>query len=184
MRGGGNVSDRISQYILLCEDKAHSRLLHAYFRKCGILDRQIVDLVASRMIQGGNVKWVLDRFERELHACRQRNHHVAKTLLIVVIDADDHTVEDRRRELYQRSELRNNDPVVVLIPKRHIETWIRAALNGAVNELDDYKRPAVTKDEFRNAAGQIHGWARNQPEPGPMCIPSLRVALPDWRRIG
>jgi hypothetical protein len=175
------MSDRISQYILLCEDDAHSKLVRAYFRKCGISDRLVVDRVASRLAQGGNIGWVLREFDRQLLACRQRQ---AQTLLIVVIDADDHTVEERRRELNQRSEFRDNDPLVILIPRRHIETWIRSALNEAVNEDDDYKRPAVTKDEFRNAAGQIHGWARNQPEPGPTCIPSLRSALPAWRQIG
>lgn len=52
------------------------------------------------------------------------------------------------------------DPIVVLIPKRHIETWIRAALGEAVNENDGYKKPEPKKHEVRSAANEIYGWAR------------------------
>ncbi len=76
------------------------------------------------------------------------------------------------------------DPIVLLIPKRHIETWIRAALDEAVNENDSYKNSGPTKTDVRTAANQIHGWARGSPAPGPTCVDSLRVSLPEWRKIG
>jgi len=31
---------------------------------------------------------------------------------------------------------------------------------------------------------QIHGWARDNPEPGPTCVDSLRASLTQWRKIG
>lgn len=135
-------------------------------------------------MHGGNVGWVLREFAKELEACRRRHATHANTMLIVVADADDYSVAERRAHLNASSEIRADDPVVVLIPKRHIETWIRAALGEAVNETDDYKKPELKKSAVRQAAGQIHGWARQNPNPGSTCVDSLRTAFPEWRTIG
>lgn len=104
------------------------------------------------MQYGGNVGWVLARFPSELHACRQR-HKKANTLLIVIVDADRLTVDERRRELMERVTLDGyeaigtSEPVVVLIPKRHVETWIRVLLGEAVTEEDDCKKSKKLKTE-------------------------------------
>ena len=37
---------------------------------------------------------------------------------------------------------------------------------------------------IRQAAPLLHGWARDQPKPGPTCVPSLQTALPEWRKVG
>ena len=135
---------------------------------------------ASRAIYGGNIGWVLRVFPQEMEACRKRHEAHARTLLIVVVDADENSVLQRRAQLKTKA----GDPVVVLIPKRHIETWIRSALGDAVNEIDSYKNPAAKKADIKAAAGQIHGWARNNPAPGTTCVDSLRVSLPEFRRLG
>ncbi len=104
-------------------------------------------------------------------------------MLIVVVDADENTVAGRRGHLNQQSQIDAHDPLVILIPRRHIETWIRAALGDAVNENDSYKKPEPKKSEIRAAGIQIHGWARENPLPGATCVDSLRIALPEWRKI-
>ena len=88
-------------------------------------------------------------------ACRQR-HKLARTLLIVVADADDLTVEVRKQDLRDQEEFTEDDPVVVLIPKRHIETWICAAITLAVTEDQDCKPHKLKRDDIRKAARQIH----------------------------
>ncbi len=108
----------------------------------------------------------------------------ARTLLIVVADADDYSVAERRSQLDGSIGVSDTDLLVVLIPRRHIETWIRAALGHEVNETDDYKHPTIKRDHIRAAANQIHGWARDNPEPGPTCVDSLRASLTQWREIG
>jgi hypothetical protein len=138
--------------------------------KCGIPARIRRPLNASREVHGGNVEWVIKRFPTGLHACRQRHRSRANTLLIAVVDADDFTVAERRSQF---GLVHGSDPVVLLIPKRHIETWIRAALGADANEADDYKRPEPKPQECRQAAQVIHGWARNSAQPGPTCVPSL-----------
>jgi hypothetical protein len=180
------VSDRVSQTILLCEDDAHSSLVIAYLRQCGLNTNPPCVRIrnASREVRGGNIAWVLQEFPKELHACRKRHATHARTLLIVVADADNFSVDDRRSHLESDPPVSTADPLVVLIPKRHVETWIRNALGQSVNQDDDYKKPVLKKDEFRVAAKQIYDWARDTPVPGQKVVPSLLQSLPEWRKIG
>ena len=108
----------------------------------------------------------------------------AKTLLIVVADADNFSVDERRSHFKSDPPVSTADPIVVLVPKRHIETWIRNALGQSVNQTDEYKKPELKKEEFRLAAKQIYDWARDTPAPGPTVVPSLLQSLPEWRKIG
>jgi hypothetical protein len=176
---------------LLCEDDVHRRLAVAYMNRCNINRRIVVEKIASRLQRGGNNDWVLRAFPAELHACRQR-HKRAKTLLVVVVDADKLTVGERRRQLTDSlkvtgyEELAADDPVAFLITRRNVETWIRALLVEKVNEDDDYKKPRKepTKDEIREAADNVYQWARPNADAGPTCVPSLKIALTEWWKIG
>jgi hypothetical protein len=171
--------------ILLCEDDAQEQLVRFYLKKSGLDTTPPCFIInASRKVHGGNVRWVLHEFPRQLEACRRRHATHARTLLIVVADADDHSVAERRSHLDGSIGVFDTDLLVVLIPRRHVETWIRAALGHEVNETDDYKHPTIKRDHIRAAANQIHGWARDNPEPGPTCVDSLRASLTQWRKIG
>jgi hypothetical protein len=168
--------------VLLCEDDPQEQMVRRYLDRCGLrtLEPTLRVRNASREVYGGNIGWVLREFPGEMEACRKRHAAHAKTLLIVVIDADENTVVDRRAQL----ETNAGDPAVALIPKRHIETWIRSALGQTVNEIDSYKNPAPKKADVRTAACQIHGWAHGNPAPATTCVDSLRASLPEFRRLG
>jgi len=170
----------------LCEDDPQERLVRFYMHQCGLKTNPpyILPLNASREVHGGNVTWVIREFPRQLEACRKRHTTNANTLLIVVVDADHKEVEHRGAELVCDPPVKAGDPLVVLIPRRHIETWIRSALGITVDETSDYKKPDPTKSDVRSAASTIHGWARATPKPISTCVPSLRMALPEWRKIG
>lgn len=187
------MSSRVSKAVLLCEDQQHQRLVIAFLKQCGIKNpgRILTSKIASQLREGGNVGWVMDEFPRELRAFRQRQQAKAETLLIVMIDADNGSVEERRRELNERAERAGLKPigpkesVALLVPKRHIETWIRALLDDTVTEDDDCKtKTPTTKEGLRQAAQRLHEWSRANAVPGPNCVPSLAAALPAWRMIG
>jgi hypothetical protein len=180
------VSERVSKIILLCEDDPQEQLVRSYLKQCGLntVPPGFFPRNASREVHGGNVGWVLNEFPRELEACRHRHENHANTLLIVIVDADDNTVAERRGHLNQKLQMTGADPIVVLIPKRHIETWIRCALGVVVDENTNYKKPEPKKTETRAAAGEIHGWARANPAPSATCVDSLRKSLSEWRKIG
>ncbi len=186
------MSDRVSQFVLLCEDVTHEQLAKAYLKKCRYenLGRLVRPRVASREQHGGNVGWVLNEFPKELHACRQRQKK-SNTLLIVLVDADTFTVADRRRQLLERLKAAGyegfgeKEPAVLLIPKRHVETWICALLGDSVSEEEDCKsRDKSKKQDIRQAAETLFNWSRAKATPGPTCVSSLKTALPEWRKIG
>ena len=168
--------------VLMCEDDPQEQLVRRYLQRCGhrTLEPTLRVRNASRETHGGNVDRVLSEFPRELEACRKRHVSHAKTQLIVVVDADDHSLAERRAQLNTN----DGDPVVVLIPKRHIETWIRSALGETVNEHDSYKHPEPKKQDIREAGQRIHGWAHDNPAPTDTCVASLRVSLPEFRKMG
>jgi hypothetical protein len=160
-------------------------------RCCGLNTNEpwLISRIASERVHGGNVHWVLREFPRELYACRQRQAR-ARTLLIVVVDADGNSIEKRYRELTKALEgaelkaMDSSDPAAILIPKRHIETWIRVATGHDANESDSYKHPPPTKDQVAEAARLIHGWPRDAPKPDQSCVVSLLRAFSEWRKIG
>lgn len=182
------MSNRVSEVVLLCEDDTQAQLVRAFLKICG-QQGGVRDKVASRLKHGGNVGWVLDHFPEELQACRQR-HKRARTLLIVMLDADDRTIEDRRRQLVARvvaadlERFGENEPAVLLIPKRHVETWIRVLLGYAVTEDENCKsNRKATTEQFRIAAQAIFDRSRQNAIPQEPSVPSLEQSLPHWGRI-
>ena len=72
---------------------------------------------------------------------------------------------------------------MVLIPKRHVETWIRALLGNEVDEVTGYKKPKPTHAEISNATSTLHEWTRLNAVPAATCPASLAESLPEWRKI-
>lgn len=186
-----------SQVILLCEDDAHAQVVRSYMKKCGFnTERCLVEKIASRMVHGGGLKWVREVFAHELTACRQRHQAFSKTLLVVVADADKDKdvnqqgleVDNRRREFGNEIAFTPADPLVLLIPRRNIETWIHFALlpDEPIDETVDYKvARKLDKADYRTAGRQIHEWAHSQTQQLPANMPpSLVSGLGDWKRIG
>ena len=77
---------------------------------------------------GSAEQWVRERFAVEVAACRGRQ---AETRLIVLVDGDTRTVQERIAELDQALRDAGVDlipadtrEVARLVPRRNIETWI------------------------------------------------------------
>lgn len=186
------MSDRVSKAVLLCEDQEHERLVFAFLKRCGIRSpgRLVLPRIASELRSGGNVGWVLEEFPKELRAFRNRQSK-AKSLLIVVVDADNQSVTDRRNQLNDRAQqadlesAKASESVAILVPKRHVETWIRFLLGEYVTEVDDCKaNQQLSKDQFRQAADRLYELSRANAVVEPDCLSSLVESLPVWRMIG
>lgn len=184
------MSERVSETVLLCEDDMQARLVRAFMKVSGVQTRTLRERIASELEQGGNCRTVLNRFPEELRACRKRHQAKAKTHLIVMIDADDLSVDDRRRELLDElnkldmASLNEHDSVSLLIPKRNVETWIRALNDEESLEDENYKRSKPPdKSVVRAAARRLHEWVKPDANVGENCVPSLTLSLPEWRKI-
>ncbi|MFN0172726.1 MAG: hypothetical protein ACKV22_40620 [Bryobacteraceae bacterium] len=79
---------------------------------------------------------------------------------------------------------KEGERIVILIPKRSIETWI-LSLNGVVvDEGTYYKRQRNgLDDEIATAAAQLVGWSRRNAIVPEHCVPSLRIAIQEIRRL-
>jgi energy-coupling factor transporter ATP-binding protein EcfA2 len=62
-------------------------------------------------------------------------------------------------------------------------TWFRALLGDHVGEVTDYTRPTPTPKEIKDAAAELHQWARSGINPGPTSPVSMTASLPEWRKI-
>lgn len=145
------------QVVLLCEDRAHDTFVRGFLRNSRFISRQIhtVELPAGRQAAE---QWVRSRYPDQLKAVRSRgNAH-----LVVVTDADQYSTDQRRAQLDQECDRREvkrcteDDPVIIIIPRRNIETWFKHLDDGGtVDETTVYPKTFTTKDHKR-LAEELH----------------------------
>jgi len=171
--------------IVVLEDDRHAMLVRRYLKKRGMGER---DMRIERSPSGDAKVWVRKTFVKEVNVYRGRH---AKTALIVVIDADTHTVQERWRQLDQALEDGGKQRVDVeheqiarLVPKRNVETWILCLNEQAADEDTDYKR---TRHEWNDlippAAETLFQWTRPKADLPTRCIDSLRSGVTELNRL-
>ena len=179
---------RPSRVIVLAEDRRHQRFVQKYLQHLGHSphDFYFEDLPSGR---GCGEQWVRKRYASAVAAYRSRSSR-AQTALVVAIDANGADVARRLRQLQgalvvaDLSPRRDDEKVVLLVPRRHIETWI-LCLNGiTVNEHADYTRERDIDQQFERAAATLFEWSRPGAGPAPHCVPSLHAAIVEIRRLG
>ena len=127
--------------VLLCEDLQTDAFVRRFLRHRNFRNRDIDTRPLPSGRQSGE-QWVREEYPDELRAIRGRQN----AYLIVVTDADTNTTAARRAQLdaaCRREGVRqrdDRDPVLVIIPRRNIETWL-AYLGGApVDEGREYRK--------------------------------------------
>lgn len=172
--------------IVILEDEHHEMLVRRYLKKCGMGPHQVT-YVRSPSGAGSAEQWVRTRFAKEVSAYRNRQARAA-TALIVVIDADAHTVQGRLTQLsgvLEESRIQaigNAERVARLVPKRNVETWILCLNENPVDEETDYK---VRRDDWNDlipqAAATLFQWTRA--EVPRHCVESLRIGINELNRL-
>jgi len=178
-----------SLVIVLLEDEHHRMLVYRYLIKRRLKTHQI-RIVPSPSGQGSADAWVRDKFADEVSAYRVRRAKTASAL-IVVIDADTHTVQERWGQLDQalKDAKRQtvevaNEQIARLVPKRNVETWILCLNGQTVDEDTDYKK---SRDDWTElipeAAETLFQWTRPKAEPPNYCIDSLQAGIRELNRL-
>ena len=165
--------------IVLCEDESHWLFVYRWLLAKGSKPNEIrcIDLPAGR---GAGFQHVLLKYAQEIGEYRSKAHYLQSRRLIVVLDGDGSTVEQRLAELDSKLDearvLRRDaaERVCILVPCRNGETWIHFFHGNAVDEVSNdkflYKGDAIA----RSVAGQAFaGWLQAPPSPG---SPSALVA--------
>ena len=186
------MPERIANKIILAEDATQQNLVRRYLERCGhTAPFRLVPLPAKGP-GGSGEKYVREQYPHEVQGCRSILGRRAAALLVVIVDADMETTRGRAAQLADALQAAgmharvNDEPIVVLIPKRHVETWIRALLGNQADEATNYKKapysPPVPND-IKNAATELYQWTRPGASAGVTSPDSLNASLPEWRKI-
>jgi len=179
------MSRRGVRMVVLCEDEAHRRFSYQVFLKLGYHPRELY-FHESPTGRGAAEHWVRERYPVEVEAYR-RNVHTQRIGLLVLIDADNRTVEQRHRELdaaLREKKLQSRaaqEVIVLFVPRRHIETWIAFLVGHQVDETNDCK--GITRGvDYRDAAHRFvelhhHGADRS------VGLPSMETAFNELTRL-
>ncbi len=141
---------------------------------------------------GSGEQWVRVQFAVEVEACRRRCAR-AETALIVLIDADNLSVQERLAQLdrnldeAQADRVRQDaEQIARLVPKRNIETWI-LCLNDfpvVVDEETDYKR---TRNDWTklipSGIETLYDWTRPNAQLPASSISSLLLGVAELKRL-
>ncbi len=187
------MADRTANVFVLVEDREHQNLIRRYLIRSGHSDRQFRFAPLPAKSSGGSGEiFVRDKYPEQVKACRSTIGKRASAILIVMIDADSETAQRRKSQLEDALQLAgedsrdSNEPIVVLIPKRHVETWIRALLGEQVDESTDYSKAPFSRpnsNDIQSAAHALFGWTRPGAQPARNAPPSLITSIPEWQRI-
>jgi hypothetical protein len=181
-----------SLVIVLLEDARHKMLIYRYLKKRDKkLNADQIRVHVSPSGSGSAENWVQREFVREVGEYRRRQRTRGETALIVMIDADTHTVQHRLGQLEQALREGARPPVDTdteriarLVPRRNIETWILCLSGHEVDEEIDYKREHHDWAELtRSAAETLFQWARSNAQLPNHCIESLRCGITELRRL-
>ena len=163
--------------ILLCEDAQTDTFVRRFLKR-----RKFRHFKSSGFPHGSGSgeQWVRERYPHELQAIRQ----IQGACLIVVTDADVHPTEFRRAQLdaecdEKRIPRRKDDErVLVIVPRRNIETWLAYLAGDEVDEETRYPRLDRERNCVWHAEELFRMCQKKQRlrEPAP---PSLREACDD-----
>ena len=127
--------------VLLCEDARTDIFVRRFLWHRKFRGRDVFTLPLPAGSASGEA-WVRKRFPKQLRAIRHRQ----RAVLLVVTDADTNTTSERRSHLDQQCDRCNvvrsqrHDPVIVVVPRRNIESWLHhLKTSQAVAETHAYK---------------------------------------------
>ena len=181
------MAGRGVRLIVLCEDDEHSRFARHVFGQLGRSYRTLRTEVCPAGC-GAAEHWVRRHYAQEVVVHRRKASSQEGLGLVVVIDADKQTVDDRHRQLADALEQSGNqgrspsERIIIWVPKRHIETWVADLLGHTANEEDDYKN-AMHDADYRPAAERFVERYRDASTRPASLIPSMSRAFDETARL-
>lgn len=144
------MSRRFVRITILAEDRRHENLLRHFLLEANFVKNNR-DVYVKLCPGGSAEQFVRLRYPVELEELRSRNFQ-RNLWLIVVVDADTKSVADRLIDLEAGLNSRgvpapnSNESVVLLVPKRDVETWVWFLLGNVATEDKDYSSRVTDQD--------------------------------------
>ena len=174
--------------IVLCEDSQTNKFLRRFLRRrYGRRFGRRIRTLPIAAGSGSGEQRVREQFPEQLELIRGRRGAV----LIVVIDADTLSTSVRRRQLQQQcaergvEPLRDSDPVLVVVPRRNIETWFHY-LNGREFDETTRYRHLPREADCEPLADRLYDMCHKQQklaEPAPASLVEACQEYPRLKRL-
>jgi hypothetical protein len=151
---------------VLCEDTAQYDFICAYAKLLGVDNRKITKLPAY------NNATVLKHYPNAVKSYRK--YTAQNIILIIMIDADEKTIQERLREFDEKLDIEkyklnqdtrsDNEKILIFVPIRNIESWFYyidtknidgETLRGSDGKLISYKNKYQNKDINVNLLAKI-----------------------------
>ena len=174
----------MTKIVILCEDQQQEVFIRRFLKK-GNMAGDCRYITASRG-KGAGEQFVRERYPKELSLVARNQN----TSLLVMIDADTGTVEERLQQLNNECKKQDialrqdGDPVAVFIPKHNIETWI-AWLRDPQKPVDETNHSYPRLSRPRDCQPQVvelHGMCTRGQLPA-NAPDSLKAACKEWERL-
>ncbi len=142
--------------IILAEDERHRMLLHRHLRKRGYTHHKIRICGWFPQFETPCLSFVKSEYPKQVEALRNKSHCVTSAL-IVVVDADDLTIDERLSELDKlltsagQTQRASTEHIAIVVPRRNIETWMYFLSGEKVDEETDYKSQCRNFDNGTSA---------------------------------
>lgn len=184
------MGDRIVSLVILAEDQRSANFLRRYVGQLGnrVNQRQIRVLCCP---QGSGEQFVRQQYPKEVKEQRRCvAGGIRRAALIVHVDADTDTVASEHQTLAaelirSRSGAReSHERIAIVVPKRHIETWLHGLSGAVVTEDQNCKRELRDHDsKIGYAAEALFRLTRANAVSPPANLQALTVAVPELRRL-
>lgn len=159
------MADRVAVIILSVEDINQENFLRRYLQRLGHDNREMRPVRLQRA-QGSGEQFVRERYASEVRAIRAQLLRT-RACLIAMIDADAESVDHRRGQLDQalgdadERPRQPTEPILNLVPKRNVETWILCLNSELVDEATDYRHHRdINAKSIKKAADTLFSWTR------------------------
>lgn len=176
------MTQRRLQITILCEDRQQEVFARYFLKKRGFTG----NVKPKICLKGAGEQFVRENYPKEVKAYRSKNY--LSGMLVVLIDADKKTVEERLKQLdaaltADSQELRKPDEkIAIFVPKRNIETWIHHLQGENVDEETEYAKftnnESICKLGVEQLATQCSQGNLDENAP-----PSLQAACSELQRL-
>jgi hypothetical protein len=192
--------DDLPEVTILCEDIDQERFIRQYLICRGLDEHKIKDFgnPKGRVIENNNASIV--KYYPALMKSYRRTRKYRNIAVVVMIDADEDSLDDRMRSLNialdETAGNLNRDPrlrdekVAIFVPARNIETWFYYINNNMegqeCNEITKYKDDNMSaKERIELAKSAAQKLAREICPQGVdrITLPSLRYACTELQRL-
>ena len=172
-------------YIVLCEDAQSQTFIVSFLRQFNINTRKI-RLINYPCGKGCGSAFVRKEYPNEVRILKATNY--LKTVLVVCVDADNLEV-GQRKQMMEKEVIkvipnwsREQEPIILWVPKREIETWISFLSGESVDETTDLKHSG-NPVSCKNVAKKFAEYCQDLTEPCKDLLPSMVEAKKEYTRV-